>query len=170
MNLIIREETESDIQTIFDITELAFASHPFSSKTEQFIVNQLRKHHALSISLVAEIDGQVIGHIAFSPVLISSSEQGWYGLGPVSVHPDFQHRGIGSTLISTGLNLLQSKNALGCVVLGEPEFYSRFGFKAEPSLRLAGVPPEYFMALAFTITSLVSGEVSYHDAFSATND
>ncbi len=169
MNLTIRQETESDVQAIFDVTKLAFETHPFSSKTEQFIINQLRKNNVLTISLVAEIDQVVIGHIAFSPVVISSSAKGWYGLGPVSVHPDHQRAGIGSKLIIEGLHLLKSKNANGCVVLGEPEFYSRFGFKCEPSLRLNGVPPEYFMALKFS-SSLPIGEVSYHDAFNTTND
>ena len=114
------------VQAIFDVTKLAFETHPFSSKTEQFIINQLRKNNVLTISLVAEIDQVVIGHIAFSPVVISSSAKGWYGLGPVSVHPDHQRAGIGSKLIIEGLHLLKSKNANGCVVLGEPDVITSY--------------------------------------------
>ena len=89
------------------------------------------------------------------------------GLGPVSVLPEMQGLGIGSRLIEAALVQLQTQSAQGCVVLGEPEYYQRFGFKAEPSLVLVDVPAEYFMALSFH-RDIPSGIVTYHAAFDVT--
>ena len=82
--MIIRSETSSDIEAIAEVTIAAFKNLAISNHTEQFIIDALRKSNALTISLVAQIDGQVAGHIAFSPVTISDGALGWYGLGPVS--------------------------------------------------------------------------------------
>ena len=89
------------------------------------------------------------------------------GLGPVSVLPEMQGLGIGSRWIEAALVQLQTQSAQGCVVLGEPEYYQRFGFKAEPSLVLVDVPAEYFMALSFH-RDIPSGNVTYHAAFDVT--
>lgn len=175
--LTIRDERPDDADAIGELTCAAFADHPHSSHTEQFIVAALRAAGALTISLVAELCrdnddddvGQaprVVGHIAFSPVAISDGSPAWYGLGPVSVAPVFQRRGIGRELIEAGLARLRALGAAGFVVLGEPEFYARFGFAADPRLTLPGVPPEYFLAM--TLRNLrASGEVTYHPAFNA---
>jgi putative acetyltransferase len=90
--MIIRKETISDIEAISEITRAAFRSLQISNHTEQFIIDALRKANALTISLVAEIDGKIVGHIAFSPVTISDGATDWYGLGPVSVLPDCQKK------------------------------------------------------------------------------
>ena len=111
--------------------------------------------------------GRIVGHVAVSPVSISSGAVHWYGLGPVSVLPEMQGLGIGSRLITAALAQLQTLSAHGCVVLGEPEYYQRFGFKAEPSLVLADVPAEYFMALGFH-DDVPCGNVAYHAAFDVT--
>jgi putative acetyltransferase len=84
INMIIRDETDSDIDEIYNITKSAFENHRISNHTEQFIINSLRASNALAISLVAEIDGQVVGHIAFSRIDISDESRDWYGLGPMS--------------------------------------------------------------------------------------
>jgi putative acetyltransferase len=97
--MIIRNERESDVEAISDVTKAAFENHPHSQHTEQFIVNALRVANALTISLVAEVDGKVVGHIAFSPVTISDGSHNWYGLGPISVLPECQRQGIGKSLI-----------------------------------------------------------------------
>ena len=97
--MIIRNETSSDIEAISKVTIAAFKSLAISQHTEQFIINALREANALTVSLVAEIDGQVVGHIAFSPVTISDGSTGWYGLGPVSVLPEHQKKGIGKSQI-----------------------------------------------------------------------
>lgn len=167
MNFHIRNEQVSDIQSIFDLTELAFRNQEYSSHTEQFIVNALRETKHLTLSLVAESDHQIIGHIAFSPVQISDGTKNWYGLGPVSVIPESQSKGIGSKLILKGLEALKNLGATGCVLLGDPEYYVRFGFKPDPRLILEGVPAEYFQILSFN-EDVPTGIVIYTDAFNAT--
>jgi putative acetyltransferase len=164
--MIIRNEMESDVEIIFEVTQRAFENHPHSNHTEQFIINALRASHALTISLVAEVGGKVVGHIAFSPVTISDGSHNWYGLGPVSVLPEFQKQGIGKSLIHEGLSLLKSLGGKGCVLVGDPEYYERFGFRSFPDLILDGVPQEYFLALPFD-TNKAQGTVLFHQGFSA---
>jgi len=100
------------------------------------------------------------------PVSISDGATGWFGLGPIAILPQHQRRGIGSRLVRAALRLLRSRGACGCVVLGEPHYYRRFGFQADPGLILPGVPPEYFLALSFD-SSQPRGTVTYHEAFNA---
>ena len=164
--MIIRQETQADIEAITKITKLAFENHPFSKNTEQFIINALRAANALTISLVAEIDGKLVGHIAFSPVTISDSSQNWYGLGPFSVLPEYQKQGIGKALIHEGLSLLKGLGARGCVLVGDPKYYEQFGFRNLPELILEGVPHENFMALPFG-ENTPQGTVLFHEAFNA---
>ena len=151
----------------FKLTQATFKDIEYSSHTEQFIVNALRNSQQLTLSLVAEYEGQIIGHIAFSPVSITDGTTDWYGLGPVSVQPEFQNQGIGSQLIHAGLDKLKMLKAGGCVLLGDPDYYARFGFKAQSELVLQGVPPEYFQVLYFT-GKMPHGDVVYAEAFNAT--
>lgn len=162
----IRSEAAADAVAIEAVTVAAFRDVVHSGHTEQFIVRELRKAGALLLSLVAEDDGGVIGHVAVSPIGISDGTAGWYGLGPLSVAPDRQGRGVGARLMAQALSALREGGAAGCVVLGEPGYYSRFGFVAEPSLVLPGVPAPYFQSITFK-GALPSGEVSYHPAFAA---
>ena len=164
MGIHIRNEQAADSDTIAQLTEAAFRSAPHSSHTEQFIVNALRHCGQLTVSLVAVEDGEVVGHVAISPVRISSGSSGWYGLGPISVWPDRQ--GIGSALMKAALAELQRLGGIGCVVLGDPGYYGRFGFKAHPGLELPGVLQEYFQAQVFA-GELPTGTVQYHEAFEA---
>lgn len=166
MNTVIRQESPSDVAAIHAVTVAAFLNAPHTNHTEQFIVTALRKAGVLSISIVAEQAGTVVGHVAVSPVSISDGSSGWYGLGPISVVPELQGQGIGSLLVEAALRLLREKGASGCVLLGEPAYYSRFGFRVEPNMVLPDVPPEYFQALPFG-TSLPCGLVTYHESFSA---
>jgi putative acetyltransferase len=99
MNITVRDETESDINAITEVTKKAFATLAISNHKEEFIIKALREASALAISLVAEADGKVVGHIAFSAVTISDESPGWYGLGPVSVLPELQRQGIGKSMI-----------------------------------------------------------------------
>ena len=144
----IRQETEADIEAITEITKQAFENHPFSQNTEQFIIHALRTANALTVSLVAENDGTVVGHIGFSPVTFSDGSENWYGLGPISVRPAYQKQGIGSSLVNEGLRLIKEADAEGCVVVGDPKYYERFGFKSPDGLEHKGVPQENFLALA----------------------
>jgi putative acetyltransferase len=164
--VIIRKETITDIEKITEVTIAAFKTLPISNYTEQFIIKALRAAGALTISLVAEIDGQVVGHIAFSPVTVSDGATGWYGLGPVSVLPDYQKQGIGKALINKGLSLLTDMGGQGCALVGDPDFYKRFGFKNYPELVHEGVPQEVFLILPFT-EKIPKGIVLFHEGFKA---
>lgn len=164
MNVKVRKEVPSDVANIRALTTTAFLNVPYSSHTEQLIIDALRDSGNLTISLVAEADRQIVGHVAVSPVSISDQSRGWYGLGPISVAPECQGVGIGTQLMRQALATLRELGASGCVVLGEPKYYSRFGFKAESRLVLPDVPPEYFQAVSFD-GQLPTGVVSYHQAF-----
>ena len=166
MHMTISKERPQDIEAINRLTEAAFRNEEYSSHTEHFIVNALRRTGQLSISLVAAEHDEILGHVAISPVSISSGVTGWYGLGPISVRPDRQGKGIGSALMKAALQQLRQQGAAGCVVLGDPAYYGRFGFKAHPGLELPDVPPEYFQALSFT-GELPVGVVKYAAAFDA---
>jgi putative acetyltransferase len=161
----IRPEVPQDINVIEQITIAAFDDKWYSDQTEHLVVNRLREAGAISVSLVAEIDGIVVGHIAFSVVNINGEDKGWYGLGPVSVSPELQKQGIGSKLIKEGLSVIREKGAKGCVLEGDPGYYQRFGFKNHPGLFYEGTPdPKYFMALPF-YDNVPNGKVEFHKAF-----
>lgn len=181
----LRAESPGDAAAIEAATLEAFAHAPHSSHTEQFIVRALRTRGELVVSLVAvergpqvdgDLDGEVrgveriVGHVAASPVVLQPRPAGgghWYGLGPVSVLPPFQGLGIGMQLVRQALAQLRGlSGAAGCVVLGEPAYYARFGFQADPALVLPGVPPSYFMAIALA-GALSAGTVQYSPAFEA---
>jgi putative acetyltransferase len=166
MSITLRRETPADAGAIDRITRQAFLGHPFSRQTEQFIILALRAAGALSLSLVAADAGTVVGHIAFSPVDIDDGSPGWYGVGPVSVVPERQRQGIGSALVEEGLRQLCAQGAQGCVLVGDPAFYGRFGFAHDPALVLDGVPQEVFLALPFG-PSAARGKVVFHAAFAA---
>lgn len=166
MSINIRKEQPKDAQIIHDVTVAAFLEAPHTDHTEQFIVKALRESGALSISLVAEDEGNVAGHVALSPITISDNTDNWYGLGPISVLPNKQGKGIGSKLMRSALQELKNIKAKGCVLLGEPSYYHRFGFKPRVGLVLPGVPTEYFQALVLQ-GDLPQGSVTYHEAFSA---
>ncbi len=163
---IIRSETNTDIDAITEVTVAAFQTLDISNHTEQFIIMALRAAKALTISLVAELNGQVMGHIAFSPVTISDGTPNWYGLGPVSVLPAYHRQGIGTALIQEGLSRLKGLGAAGCCVVGHPDYYRKFGFKNPSGLALEGVPPEVFFDLSFDGRT-PQGTVVFHEAFKA---
>jgi len=164
--IVIRSETEADVDEITGVTVAAFKTLAISNHTEQFIIAALRAAGALTLSLVAEVDGRVIGHIAFSPVTISDGTRNWYGLGPVSVLPAYQRQGVGKALIREGLARLQAMNAQGCCLVGHPDYYRRFGFTNTRGLALEGVPQEVFFALSFD-GHAPQGSVAFHEAFTA---
>jgi len=164
--IAVRDETQEDLRAIAAVTSEAFKTMAISRHTEQFIVEALRTANALTISLIAEADGRVVGHIAFSPVTIADGTANWYGLGPVSVLPQCQRTGIGSALIREGLSRLRALHAGGCCLVGHPHYYRRFGFEHITGLFHDGVPPEVFFALSFD-GSIPQGQVIFHDGFTA---
>lgn len=162
--LTLRTELPADVATIRALTEEAFRHAPHSDGTEGAIIDSLRAAGALTLSLVAEADGTILGHCAVSPVSTGAMPTGWFGLGPVAVCPAAQRSGIGSAMIREGLERLKSTGARGCVVLGDPAYYRRFGFAHDPAALFEGVPPAYFMTRSFDGSGL-SGAVRYHPAF-----
>jgi putative acetyltransferase len=162
--VIVRPEQSGDESEIRELIEAAFGGAEQSSGTEARIVDALRSAGALEVSLLAIDRGVTVGHAAFSLVRIDGRDTGWFGLGPVAVLPHHQGSGIGAALIEAGLAELRASGAGGCVVLGDPGYYARFGFKPEPDLRYPGPPPEYFQALRFD-GAAPSGAVAYHPAF-----
>ena len=165
-NLLIRNEKRTDHNAISEVTIAAFKKMEISNHTEQFIIEALRLAKALPLSLVAEVDGSVVGHIAFSPVTMSDGTKDWYGLGPVSVHPDFQRNGIGKALIREGLSRLKELKAKGCCLVGHPQYYRQFGFENVEGLVHEGVPQEVFFVLSFD-GNIPQGHVVFHEGFKA---
>ncbi|MHA7820814.1 MAG: GNAT family N-acetyltransferase [Erythrobacter sp.] len=164
--ITIRPEAAGDEKAIFTIIEAAFARMDHADGDEQQLVDRLREDGDLALSLVAEDGERIVGHIAFSRVTISDGAQGWYGLGPVSVRPGDQRLGIGGALIRRGIADLRTSGAKGIVLLGNPQYYARFGFAHEPQLSFPGPPAEYFQALLLD-GDLPAGEVTYARGFYA---
>lgn len=160
----IRLERPEDAATIHALTDAAFKGMPFSDQTEARVIDALRAAGVLTLSLVATEGGEIIGHIAFSPVKINGEAGDWYGVGPVSVWPDRQRTGIGQALIRDGLQRLRSMGAGGCVLLGDPAYYARFGFENDAHLRHAGAPSWAFQCLTLN-GPRPRGEVSFHPGF-----
>ena len=160
----IRTETQDDHAAIRELLGEAFAESDGNGRIEQRIVDALREDGELSLCLVADIDGRIAGVAVFSPVAIDGARS-WYGLGPVAVAPQDQGNGVGTALIRVGLAELAELGAAGCVVLGEPAYYARFGFRNDGELRYADAPAQYFQSLAFADDG-AKGDVRYHASFS----
>lgn len=168
ISVLIRPETPADIASVFAVHAAAF-----ETDAEARLVNAIREAGGATVSLVAEQDGEVVGHILFSPVTLenASSTLHFTGLAPVGVLPSHQRHGIGGRLIHAGLEECRKLGIGGCVLLGDPGYYSRFGFQAAATHGLRCVydaPPEAFQALELTPGAFhgLSGTVHYHPAFS----
>lgn len=162
--ITIRPEAPGDEDTIFALTEAAFAEMPFSDGDEQHLVNRLRRDGDLTLSLVADDGERIVGHIAISPATIIDGAMGWFGLGPVSVWPELHHRAIGGTLIKRAITDMLARGAQGIVLLGSNVYYPRFGFEHQPQLTYPGPPPEFFQVLLLS-GNMPSGEVKFAPAF-----
>ena len=161
----IRPERPGEEAAVASVITKAFSDAEHSDGNEAEIVGRLRDARELEVALVAATpDGEIVGHVAFSPVQIDGRECGWYGLGPLAVLPDWQRRGIGAALVAGGLQSLRRIDAVGCVVLGDPAYYRRFGFEHDPMLAYRGPPREYFQRLVLD-GQCPSGRVNYPAAF-----
>ncbi len=162
---VIRDERPGDAAAIHTLTAEAFAPMPYSDGTEAPIVDALRAEGDLTLSLVAVAgeDG-IVGHVAFSPVRIDGRHGGWYGLGPLSVRPGHQRRGIGSRLVRDGLTRLRGMGAKGCALIGDPAYYGRFGFEGDRGLAYRGIAPAYVQQRALD-GGTVSGTLAFASAF-----
>jgi putative acetyltransferase len=162
----VRPETEADRAAVRAVNEAAF-----ETDAEADLVEGLRGSGVSLVSLVAEADGEIIGHILFSPVSLSDHVNlNLMGLGPMAVVPDRQRKGVGSALVRQGLMCCKDLGARAVVVVGHPEYYPRFGFA--PASRYAlrceyDVPDDVFMVAELEAGALngASGVVRYHDAF-----
>ncbi len=171
MEIEIRNEETKDLEQVREVVCAAFPTN-----AESKLVDALRANGKAIISLVAVCGEQVLGHILFSPVTItplsgatpSSSAKG-IGLAPVAVHPDIQSQGIGSKLIREGLHRCKELGYDYCVVLGNPQYYRRFGFEKASRFSLQneyGVDEE-FMFLPFSKRAIAPGTVKYATEFDA---
>ena len=167
MEVTIRPEITVDFPAIYHVNKLAF-----DRDNEANLVDILRKENAVLLSLVAELDRQIVGYILFSPVTITNDDFQWQavGLGPMGVLPEFQSRGIGSALIRSGVDELKKLGYEVVVVLGHSEYYPRFGFKPSKPFGIQweiDVPEDVFMAAELIKGALNgrTGIVRYHSAF-----
>lgn len=144
-DVLIRPETAADRAAIHDLTRRAFLGKRYSDGTEPDLIDALRAAGALAVSLVAEQNGVIVGHIALAPALAEDGSSGWYSLGPISVEPRHQRRGIGRDLIREGMERLVARGAAGCVLIGDTNYYPRHGFVPRPELAPAGEPAEHYM-------------------------
>lgn len=160
----IREELATDIPAIREVNRQAFAQ-----EQEGRIVDALRSNGAALVSLVAVVNGEVVGHIMYSPA--SVREVSGAGLGPMAVLPEYQRQGIGSQLVEAGNEKLEASGCPFIVVLGHADFYPRFGFQPARNFGLHcewPVPDNVFMALILDDAKMagVSGLVKYREEFS----
>ncbi|MEI2385051.1 N-acetyltransferase [Breoghania sp. JC706] len=158
----IRKETARDCPAISSLIAEAFLSAEHSTGREADIVIGLRTAGALVLSLVAEEEGRILGHIAISQAKVGG-EAGWFLVGPLAVLPAWQGRGIGSALMRAAIEELKGAGS-GFVLVGYPDYYGRFGFRSFARLTVAGVPAENVMALPFGSAEPV-GEIVHHPAF-----
>jgi putative acetyltransferase len=162
--LLIRPERPGDEDAIHHLTVAAFEPMEFSNGSESSIIEGLRRSGDLILSLVAEENGKIVGHAAFSPVTIGGAADDWFGLGPISVKPERQRQGIGRALILRGMELLKSRGAHGCALIGDPAFYSRFGFHSDGLLSHGDLDPRYVQRIIFSGPA-PEGAVTFAPAF-----
>ena len=166
MKLLIRPEQEDDWPAVHGINAAAFGR-----PAEADLVDAVREHCFPIVSLVAERENEIVGHILFSPVTLSDHADAMImGLGPLAVAPACQHQGIGSALVLAGMKRCRELNAGAAIVLGHASYYPRFGFKTSTCFGIHpafDVPEEAFMAMELQSAYLKnrSGIVRYHPAF-----
>jgi putative acetyltransferase len=165
--IVIRHETAEDVAAVRVVNELAFGQ-----PAEADLVDALRRGCTDALSLVAVDDG-VVGHILFTPVSVDGADRSLAGMGlaPMSVLPDYQRRGVGSALVSRGLEALRERGCPFVVVVGHPEYYPRFGFEPASKHGLLsqwqGIPDGVFMSLILNPSAMreVGGVARYRPEF-----
>lgn len=160
----LRNQTAQDAATIRQLIIAAFATAAHRCGREQDIMEALWTADAATVALVADSAEGLVGQVACSPVTIAGRSGSWFGLGPLAVRPDRQGQGIGSALVRAALQRLHLRQAAGCVLVGDPAFYARFGFGPAAPLCLPGVSAPHFLALPFR-DGPPAGVVAFHPAF-----
>ncbi|MGB1360658.1 MAG: GNAT family N-acetyltransferase [Alphaproteobacteria bacterium] len=163
----IKQFNKTDLTEVKDVLYKAFLNHPHGDPqrgpTEHLIVESLVNNNNDICSTLAIDNDNIIGFITYSKVSFDNDNGAWVGMGPVAVLPEYQNKGIGKKLIEYTLQII-NENYDGCVVMGDPEYYTRFGFNVVNGLFFEGVPQEYFMAKAFK-DIIPQGKVIYNQAF-----
>ena len=167
--MLIRPERPGDEGAIHRLTVAAFAPMPFSNGSEASIVDGLRSAGDLFLSLVAEESATIMGHVAFSHVAIGGVADSWFALGPISVQPERQRQGIGKALIREGMEFLKARGAQGCVLVGDPAYYSRFGFLSDGLLSYGELDRRYIQRIIFSGPA-PQGALEFAPAFDAAAD
>ncbi len=167
--MLIRPETASDIKAIRELTEDAFAPMPYGDGTEGASIDQLRSDGDLTLSLVAEDKGAIIGHVAFSSAKISEATGDWYGLGPISVRAERQKQGIGTKLAHEGLEQIKARGAAGCVLIGRPAVYGPMGFVSDGNLTHRKLDPAIVQYILLNGAAAPKGEVTFAPALQETS-
>ncbi len=164
--MLIRHEQQQDHASVYQLNCKAF-----ETAAEAGLVDALRQQASPCISLVAEQESQIVGHILFSPVTLNTdTELNIMGLAPMAVLPEYQRQGIGSALVRAGLNHCHQLGCVAIVVLGHPEYYPKFGFQPSVNFNIRSeydVPDDVFMLLELIPGGLSKklGEIKYHQAF-----
>ncbi|WP_264551749.1 GNAT family N-acetyltransferase [Flavobacterium sp. N2038] len=174
MEIKLRQESKKDYECVFQLIEKAFEKEEYSDHREQFLVERLRDSEAFipELSIIAEVDGKITGHILFTKLEIKNQSQSFQSLAlaPVSVLPEFQGKGIGSKLILYGHDVAKKLGYKSVILLGHQDYYPRFGYEVCEKYHINmpfDVPAENCMVIALTEDGLkgVSGEVVYPKAF-----
>jgi len=166
LDATIRPECQDDHHAIGHVIRAAFSGKAYDDGDETELVEALRRESALSVSLVAELEGTVIGQVAFSPARASDGSLGWYALGPVAVLPAHQRTGIGCKLVLAGLQAIIELGANGCILVGDPAYYTRFGFRLSPSNAPDVEPTEFFMVKLLGHQQ-PAGPIHFHRTFNS---
>ena len=174
MKINIRQEQPTDYEAVFNLIEKAFANEQSSDHREHFLVERLRKSEDFvpELSLVAEVEGDVVGHILLTKILVKNEQQPSesLALAPVAVHPKFQRNGIGGALIRQAHERAKEMSFRSIILLGHEDYYPRFGYKRadEFGIKLPfDVPKENCLAIELTKDGLdgVAGTVEYPKEF-----
>jgi len=164
MSWAIREERPGDEAAIRQMVLRAFAGHPYSDGDEADVIDRLRADGDLLLSLVAVEGDAVLGQITYSKAILSNGEDGWMVVGPVAVDPSRQGAGIGRALMDEGEARMRALGAKGITVLGDPQFYARFGYRQHTPITLEGELGEYLQVKSFG-APIPAASVSYASAF-----
>ena len=161
--MLIRDQIEADGPALHALVADAFRPIPYSAGQEPYVLEALWRAGDSALMLVATERGTILGQVAASKITLDG-QSGWHGLGPIAVTPERQRAGIGTVLLRAALSRLRCAGSAGCVLVGDPAFYRRFGFANFAGLRVAGVPGEFVLALPFG-TASPRGEAVFHAAF-----
>lgn len=162
MKYKIRQEKDGDADAIKNVVARAFKGKSFADDDDPLIVERLRSDGSLVLSLVAETGGKIIGQVALSPAKIGDLK--YLCLGPLAVVPEHQAKGIGGDLVGHALGVAQAYGRDGVVLLGDPNYYSRFGFEKVDTVTYAGMGASHVQVLPFTYVP--SGELTMHAVLS----